>query len=302
MTATTPLPAKLFNHYVIERVLGQGAMGIVYLARDDRDGKIIALKTISEAKATQNPMESMDLVRRMQREAELSKKLSHPNIVAFHEVGYENGSIAYLAMEFVDGESLEDKLKREGALPPAVVFQYATDLLGALAHAHGRGIVHRDFKPANILLTKTGHAKLCDFGIARPEESTMTIAGQVLGTPAYTSPENVMGGDVTPKTDLFSIGVVIYEMLTGTRPFPGKKMQEILVQLVTKPTPTLPMPEWDVVVQRLLKKAPEERFPTADAALDELKRSVRVPVPEAAPVVVAAPVAAAPPPPPPPPP
>lgn len=271
----------LFTHYETLRALGQGAMGTVHLARDRRDGSVVALKVINAKAATDNPLESIDYEKRMEREAALSRQLDHPNIVGFHDAGYENDMIAYLALEFIDGESLEALMKRENQVSYATIYRITVDLLAGLGYAHARGIVHRDLKPANVLLTHDRSAKLADFGIARPEESTLTVAGQRLGTPLYTAPENITGAQVTPRSDLFSLGVVVYEMIAGQKPFTGRSMQEVLVAVVMKSPAPLEShrpgvdPAWQAFVSKLLEKKPEDRFQSAEEALSALELTLR---------------------------
>ncbi|MHB0970734.1 MAG: serine/threonine-protein kinase [Thermoanaerobaculia bacterium] len=279
------MPDILYGRYEALRILGRGAMAVVYLARDLEDGRIVALKAINAKAATDNPVESIDYEKRMEREAELSRKLNHPNIVGFHDAGYENGTIAYLALEFIDGESLEELMKRENQVSLVTVYRVTADILAALGHAHARGIVHRDLKPANVLLTHDRRAKLADFGIARPEESTLTVAGQRLGTPLYTAPENITGVQVTPRSDLFSLGVVVYEMIAGQRPFTGRNMQEVLVAVVMKsPAPLESLrpgiaPEWQLFVSKLLEKKPEDRYQSAEEALAAMETTLAPPTP-----------------------
>jgi serine/threonine-protein kinase len=279
------MPQILFTNYEALRILGKGAMGVVYLARDLRDGGVVALKAINAKAATDNPLESIDYEKRMEREAELSRRLNHPNIVGFHDAGFENGAIAYLALEFIDGESLEELMKRENQVSLATVYRVTADILAGLGHAHARGIVHRDLKPANVLLTHDRRAKLADFGIARPEESTLTVAGQRLGTPLYTAPENITGVQVTPRSDLFSLGVVVYEMIAGQKPFTGRNMQEVLVAVVMKsPAPLESLrsgvdPGWQAFVSKLLEKNPEDRYQSAEEALAAMEATLAPPIP-----------------------
>jgi serine/threonine-protein kinase len=291
------MPEILYGRYEALRILGKGAMAIVYLARDVEDGSVFALKVVNAKAATDNPLESIDYEKRMEREAELARKLDHPNIVGFHDAGYENDTIAFLALEFIDGESLEALMKRESQVSYATIYRITADLLAGLGHAHARGIVHRDLKPANVLLTHDRRAKLADFGIARPEESTLTVAGQRLGTPLYTAPENITGVQVTPRSDLFSLGVVVYEMIAGQRPFSGRNMQEVLVAVVMKGPASLEShrpgvdPAWQAFVSKLLEKTPEDRFQSAEETLAALEATLR---PATPPMETTLPIAEAP--------
>ena len=271
-------PRRSFGQYDVESVLGQGAMGTVYLARDRRIGRKVALKTV-HANHQQFPdaEAEKEFYDRLQREAELCGSLNHPNLVTLYEAGYEKDRISYLATEFVDGESLGAKLKRE-RIPVAMVIRIAQDILRGLAYAHSRKIIHRDLKPANILLTRDGEAKIADFGIARAENSDLTEAGTLMGTPNYMSPEQVKTLDLTPACDLFSLGVVLYEMLSGTKPFAAANTSSTMYKIVHEAPPPLsvlapetPQPLVDFV-NRLLEKHPSDRFASSSEALADLIR------------------------------
>lgn len=265
-----------FGHYEVEGTLGRGAMGMVFLARDRRIGRRVALKTVRIEERFEDDSERDEFYQRLQREAELCGALQHPNIVTLYEPGYENGTIAWLATEYVDGESLRDRMKKRKPLPLRDAVRISEDILRGLAYAHSKGIVHRDVKPANILLTSAGEAKIADFGIARPVDSNLTAAGSMLGTPSYMSPEQVKCSAVTTRSDLFSAGAVMYEMLTGVKPFAAPDVSAILRNVVERePAPAhevnaaIPA-ELSRIVARLFAKAPEARYVSAAAALDEL--------------------------------
>ena len=271
-------PRRSFGQYEVESVLGQGAMGTVYLARDRRIGRKVALKTV-HANHQQFPDADTEkeFYARLQREAELCGSLNHPNLVTLYEAGYEKDRISYLATEFVDGESLAARLKRE-RIPLLTVTRIAHDILRGLAYAHSRRIIHRDLKPANILLTRDGDAKIADFGIARAENSDLTEAGTLMGTPNYMSPEQVKTLELTPACDLFSLGVVMYEMLSGTKPFAASNTSSTMYKIVHEAAPPLsvlaadtPQPVVDFV-NRLLEKSPGDRFASTGHALSELTR------------------------------
>jgi serine/threonine protein kinase len=263
-----------FGHYDVERVLGRGAMGVVYLARDRRIGRRVALKTITlTPEQFDDSTSPKEFHSRLQREAEVSGSLQHPNIVTLYEAGYEDERISYLAMEYVEGETLLDLIKAAAPAPielePALAL--IEDVLRGLAYAHAAGIIHRDIKPANILVTGEGRAKVADFGIARPKNSSMTAAGALMGTPNYMSPEQVLGQPLTPKADVFSTGVLFFEMLTGIKPFAASDVTEILhnilrqrVPHVSDLNPAVPKSVGDVV-ERMIAKPPEERLNAADA-------------------------------------
>ncbi len=275
-----PAAPERIGPYVIEATLGRGAMGVVYLARDTRIGRHVALKQIQIRDASfETGAAAAEYFRRLQREAEVCGALQHPNIVALFNVGYERNRISYLAMEYVAGEPLSETIRRK-ARPLSLDFvaRVGGDVLKGLAYAHGKGIVHRDVKPPNILIGHDGTAKIADFGIARPEQSNMTIAGTLMGTPNYMSPEQASGLPATPRSDLFSFGAMIFEMLTGAKPFAGGDVHSILQRIMSAPTPSIralnpDVPkEYENFVQRLTAKNPEDRFASAEAALDELRR------------------------------
>ena len=275
-------PAR-FGHYEVERPLGRGAIGTVYAARDVRIGRRVALKTIQLPDSKfEDGTSARDFFKRLQREAEVSGSLLHPNIVTLYEVAYENERVSYLAMELVEGETLFDLMKRSRPEPVPVetTMRVAVDVLRGLAHAHEKGIVHRDIKPANILVAADGTAKIADFGIARPQQSSMTAAGSLVGTPNYMSPEQVTGAELTPRADLFSAGVVLYEMLTATKPFAANDITGILHNIlrsdpphVSNVNPAVPRPVGDFIA-RLMAKSPSSR-PSANEALSIAERVLR---------------------------
>src|SRR5207245_8611261 len=270
-------PRRNFGEYEVESVLGKGAMGMVYLARDRRIGRRVALKTVQVQQQFDDESEAQEFYQRLQREAEVCGAMQHPNIVTLYEPGYENNVISFLATEWVEGESLRDRLKRSKPLPLDDALRIGEDILRGLTYAHAKGVIHRDIKPANILLSTDGQAKIADFGIARPANSTLTQVGSVLGTPNYMSPEQVKCADVTARSDLFSVGVVMYEMLVGVKPFTAPDVSGILRNVVERDPPLASHANPDVpegvgfFVAHLLRKSPEERFGTANEALRELQ-------------------------------
>lgn len=265
----------MISHYEIERLLGRGAIGTVHAARDTRIGRRVALKTIQLPEHQfEDATAATEFFQRLQREAEVCGALLHPNIVTLYEVGYAGERVEFLAMELVEGETLLDRMKRyrPAAVPVDEAVRIASDILRGLAHAHAKGIIHRDIKPANILITADGVAKVADFGIARPEQSNMTAAGSLVGTPNYMSPEQVAGGPLTPRADIFSLAVVLYEMVAGMKPFAADDLTGILHNILrfdpphaSEANPAVPRELGDVIA-RMMRKLPDQR-PSAEEAL-----------------------------------
>jgi serine/threonine protein kinase len=256
-----------FGRYEILAELGRGAMGIVYKARDPKINRVVAVKTISLA--GQPPDEELEYRERFFREAEAAGRLSHPGIVTIFDVGEEPETHApYIVMEFVAGQSLDKVLlaRNDNKLPPEIALQVALELAEALDCAHGQGVVHRDLKPANILVTGDGHVKIADFGVAKLNLANHTLGGRVLGTPAYMSPEQLGGEAVDGRSDLFSLGVVLYTVLTGYRPFQGNSARTVAFKVVNRdPVPAtildteLP-PGLDYIIMRAIAKDPSQRY------------------------------------------
>ena len=257
------LPREI-GKYRLDAVLGRGAMGVVYRAYDPMIERTLALKTVRAESG--DAADARELLQRFRTEAKAAGRLMHPNIVAVYEYG-ELDDLAYIAMEFVEGKALSDLV---GARPCPLpqVLGWMDDVLAALAYAHAHGVVHRDIKPANLLVTREGRVKVGDFGIARIDSSTLTRTGAMLGTPSHMSPEQLRGDPIDGRSDLFSAGVVLYQLLTGQRPFAGATaavMQQILTHTPPPPSrlnPALPS-ALDAVVMCALSKAPDARF--ADA-------------------------------------
>ena len=275
------LPNKL-GKYEIRRELGRGAMGIVYEGWDPGIGRRVAIKTVKRDQLDRK--EAAEVLARFQREAQAAGKLTHPNIVGIYEFGEEAGATeqdgtAFIAMEFVDGSELKDHFDKEERFELPEVKRIMLELLDALGHAHKNGIVHRDIKPANIILLKDGTVKVADFGIARIESSTLTQAGAVLGTPSYMSPEQFMGQTVDGRSDLFSAGVILYQFLTGDKPFAGTITT--IMHKVLKEEPVAPselnvqVPRaFDDLMKKALAKRPDERFQSAKEFAEALARAM----------------------------
>ncbi len=277
MTEQLPVDGGRYGDYEIESFLGKGSIGKVYLARHRRIGRRVALKTVHLQHRFEDDTDETEFFKRLQREVELCGSMQHPNIVTLYDVGYEGDVVSYFATEYIDGESLLARLRRTRPLPLVEAMAIACDLLRGLAYAHAKGIIHRDIKPANILLTSEGQAKIADFGVARPLHSSLTSTRTLVGTPNYMSPEQVKTTPVSTRSDLFSAGAVMYEMLTGFKPFGSPELSGILYNVVN----LVPAPVHEVnpavpeavsrVVQKLLAKAPEERYASAGDALADLE-------------------------------
>jgi tRNA A-37 threonylcarbamoyl transferase component Bud32 len=270
-----------YGDYDIESFLGKGSIGKVYLARHRRIGRRVALKTVHLEQKFEDEEDRDEFYKRLQREAELCGSMQHPNVVTLYDVGYEGDVVSYLATEYIDGETLLARLRRTRPLPLDEAVAIAADLLRGLAYAHSKGIIHRDIKPANILLTTEGRAKIADFGVARPLHSSLTATRSLVGTPNYMSPEQVKTSPVSPRSDLFSAGAVMYEMLTGLKPFAAPELSGILYNVVNLVPPRVTDTNPSVpdaiarIVAKLLAKNADDRYPTADEALADLD-AVRV--------------------------
>jgi len=251
--------------YEIRRELGRGAMGIVYEGYDPLIKRSVALKTIRADQLAGENAETV--IARFRREAQAAGRLSHPNIVSIYDFGEEEG-VWYIAMEFVKGRELKDYFQANERFTTADIVRIMTRLLDALDYSHRQGVIHRDIKPANIILLPDGAVKVADFGIAHIETSNMTQVGTTLGTPAYMSPEQIMGLPVDGRSDLFSAGVILYQFLTGERPFSGTSTTTMRKVLEENPLPpsrfNVQAPAaMDAVVHKALAKRPEDRFQTA---------------------------------------
>jgi eukaryotic-like serine/threonine-protein kinase len=257
-------PSRL-GKYEIRRELGSGAMGVVYEAFDPTIERIVALKTIRRDQV--EGAEAADAIARFQREAKAAGRLNHPNIVAIYEFG-EDASTMFIAMEFVAGRELRSYFEGNERFEMKEIVRIMGQLLDALDYSHINGVVHRDIKPANIIILPDGQVKVADFGIARIESSQYTQAGTVLGTPAYMSPEQFMGQIVDGRSDIFSAGVVLYQFLTGERPFTGGAttiMHKVLNEHPPAPSMlSVQVPKlFDAVISKAMEKRPDDRFEIA---------------------------------------
>ncbi len=262
------------GRYEIIGELGQGAMGVVYKARDPLIDRVVAIKTINLSQALE---EREEYEARFYQEARAAGRLSHHNIVTIYDVG-KSGDVAYIAMEFLQGRELRDILNEKSVLPLYQVLDIVAQVAQGLAYAHEHGIVHRDVKPSNIMIQKDGHVKITDFGIARMASAAVrTQTGMVLGSPKYMSPEQVMGKLTDQRSDIFSLGVMLYEMLTGRPPFSGENVNAIMYQTLNAapPQPSSLNPAvpdmLNFIVAKALAKKMDERYQNAAEFADDLR-------------------------------
>jgi eukaryotic-like serine/threonine-protein kinase len=262
-----------YGRYEVVKELGKGAMGVVYKAHDPQIDRMIALKVLREDRVT-----SHEFVQRFLKEAMAIGRLSHPNIVTVYDVGSDHGTV-FIAEEFIEGKPVDEILK-QGRLEIRQVIQFGIQMADALDYAHKRGIVHRDIKPSNILIMSEGQIKITDFGIARiedPNAPQLTHAGEILGTPYYMSPEQLMGRTIDGRSDIFSLGVILYEMSSGKRPFSGKSLPSIFHE-ITEKVPDSPkslegkIPDHlSTLILKALEKNPENRYSTGKELSEALK-------------------------------
>ena len=263
------------NRYRLDNKLGEGGMATVYCGTDTLLRRRVAIKVLRQDYAS-----DQEFVRRFYQEAESAAKLSHPNIVNTYDVGRE-GNTYYIVMELVDGPSLAEIIAADGRLPEPVALDYAAQVCNGLAYAHRQGLLHRDIKPANILITKDDVVKLSDFGIARAvsqQTMTMTRPGMVMGSVYYLSPEQAQGLELTEASDLYSVGIVLYQMLTGKLPFTGESPVTVALKHISDPAPALDpsagvSPALASIVSKLLQKQPENRFGSASEVASALREA-----------------------------
>jgi serine/threonine-protein kinase len=280
-----PVPSALVSHYRLLEPLGSGGMGVVYRAEDTALGRTVALKFLP-AQIVHDPKQ----VQRFREEARTASALNHPNICTIYEVAEEQGEM-FIAMEFVEGHPLSESI-REGRMSTASVVRYARQIAGALEHAHARGVIHRDLKPLNIVITPEGDAKILDFGLAKRTDpndvtrktlqaATETTIG-LAGTMPYLSPEQLQGGDASARSDIWALGIVMYEMATGVKPFSGDNLYRLCTGIINEPVPALPEtipPGLIAVIRRCLEKEAARRYQRAGevrAALEALEPSSAV--------------------------
>jgi eukaryotic-like serine/threonine-protein kinase len=267
-------PARI-GRYEVLRLLGQGGMGRVFLARDTVLGRQVAVKIVRDDLGMPPEMKEA-LFARMRQEARAAATVSHPNMVVLHDMGEEPTVGLFLVFELIEGPTLRDRIAEEGPLPPDFVEQIARELGGALDRAHAAGVIHRDVKPENVLLAETG-VKLTDFGIARLPDSTLTQAGSVLGTPAYSAPEALALGEFSTASDQFSLAATLYEAISGRRAFPGDDTMAVASRIATEDPPPLrrgpegrEMPRVGSVLLRGMAKDPRKRFASCTELSDAM--------------------------------
>jgi serine/threonine-protein kinase len=259
--------------YELRREIGRGAMGVVYEAYDPMIKRVVALKTIRSDQLAGE--ESATVVARFRREAQAAGRLSHPNIVPIYDFG-EDGGVWFIAMEFVKGRELKEYFEANERFSVPDVVRIMSQMLDALGYSHRQGVIHRDIKPANVFLLADGTVKVADFGIAHIDSSSLTQVGTVLGTPSYMSPEQIMGLPVDGRSDLFSAGVILYQFLTGERPFAGSATTTMQKVLKEDPLPPSSLnvqlsPAMDAVMRKALAKRADERFQTAPEFAEALR-------------------------------
>src|SRR3954465_13866704 len=268
------MEASKLGRYAIQSELGRGAMGVVYKATDTALERTVAVKTVNMA-LERDGAEKYEA--RFYQEARAAGSLNHPNIVTVYDVGKE-GNVAYMAMEFIEGQELRSLLAEGRPLPVSQAVSIAAQVAEGLAYAHQHGVVHRDVKPANIMVLADGPVKITDFGIARMRASNeeLTQSGMMLGSPKYMSPEQVIGKRADHRSDIFSLGVILYEMLCGATPFNGENVTALMYQIVNfaPPAPSSvnsAVPELlDYIVAKMLSKPVDERYQDATEVARDL--------------------------------
>jgi eukaryotic-like serine/threonine-protein kinase len=255
---------KKIGKYEVVDVIGQGGMGIVYKAVDPGIGRTVAIKMTTGA-----IVGDLEMLKRFTREAQSVGSLQHPNIVTVYDLGVEEQN-PYLVMELLDGESLESLVRTRRSMSLEEKLEIIVQICNGIQYAHQRNVIHRDIKPANIMILKDGTAKIVDFGIARAGMQKLTRPGQLVGSFEYMSPEQINATNVDARTDIFSIGVLLFELVAGRLPFDGKDTGEVLMKILHQPAPSLSAlakdcpPGLDEIVQRALAKDQEQRYQTAE--------------------------------------
>jgi serine/threonine-protein kinase len=277
----------MLGRYQVEKELGKGAMGVVYGGRDPKIGRVVAIKTMALSVEFEAD-ELKEAKERFFREAETAGRLTHTNIVTIYDAGEEH-DLCFIAMEFLKGKDLVPYTKQPNLFAPDKVLSIVERVGDALSYAHSMGVVHRDIKPANIMYEpESDTVKVTDFGIARITDSSRTKTGMVLGTPSYMSPEQLAGKKIDGRSDLFSLGVTLYQMLAGRLPFEGESMTQLMFAIANTPHPAIrefnpALPEWiDAIIDNALTKDLEKRYQTgADfaAAIRQARKSAAMSTP-----------------------
>jgi serine/threonine-protein kinase len=272
--------APTIGRYQLIKEVGRGEMGIVYLAKDPRINRLVAIKTVRFGEAVDD-VEIKPIKERFFKEAEAAGRLSHTNIVTVYDVG-EDDDLCYIAMEFIEGKDLTPYCKKDSLLPMKTVLKIGGIVAQALDYAHAQGVVHRDIKPGNIMLLKNRAIKIADFGIARIMTSSRTRTGIIMGTPTYMSPEQLAGRRVDGRSDIFSLGIVFYELLTGEKPFKGDSITALTYQIANEPHPSLREHNPDLpdcylnIVDKALMKEAEKRYQRGNELFEDIRGAFRL--------------------------
>ena len=274
----------MLGRYEVQKELGKGAMGVVYLGKDPKINRVVAIKTMALAQEFEDD-ELEEVKERFFREAETAGRLVHPNIVTIYDAGEEH-DLAYIAMEFLKGHDLGRYVKQDKLLPIPNVFKITILSADALNYAHEQNVVHRDIKPANIMyVPESSTIKLTDFGIARITDSSKTKTGMVLGTPSYMSPEQLAGKKVDGRSDLFSLGVMFYQLLSGSLPFTGDSMAALMFMIANEPHPDIlgarpelasMVPDVSKILDKILQKEPDARYQSGAEFANDLRRCLKI--------------------------
>ena len=265
------------GRFIIVRELGKGAMGQVFLAEDPKIDRKVAIKTVVMPQGT-SPEMARETSQRFLREAQAAGKLLHPNIVTIFDVGEADG-VSFIAMEYIEGDSLDRHARPDSLLPLGTVLDIVSQTAAALDYAHTHHVVHRDIKPANLMVLPDGTVKVTDFGLAKNPQANLTQSGVLLGTPSYMSPEQIQGAELDGRSDLFSLGVLLYELLTGVRPFEAESISTIIYRVLYEDprppaahNPALPG-EVNLVLEKALAKSPGRRYATGSALAADLRKA-----------------------------
>ena len=273
---------ETLGRYKIVKEIGRGAMGVVYQGYDPKIDRIVALKTIRKDRLAES-RDVEDLVTRFQKEVRATGKLVHPNIIIIYDTG-EDEETAYIAMEYIEGDTLENLIQKGIRFPMEKIIDIIDQICDGLEYTHRQGIVHRDLKPSNIMLVKGERVKIADFGISKAvgaSSSPLTQAGILLGTPSYMSPEQIAGREIDGRSDIFSLGIILYQLLSGEKPFVGDTIPTLLYNIVNKdPSPPSQIDSripsnYDEVIAKALEKNPDKRYQTAKHFVEDLKRVYR---------------------------